>query len=166
MSLNCPYCDGKLKSGQARVHGTLGGFLIYGISHQNLYFKDESGKEIKILASGKSTPSMRCDQCGIVTLNLDHSDQFEKENLIELLTLCSSRELRASIQESNPELDVNLEIIKNWKKNYLPKDTDFRKLFTIDELSLLENFDKLTVDKNWIEIENLSEEIIEKLNKE
>lgn len=59
---------------------------------------------------------MRCDQCGIVTLNLDYSELYEREKLIELLTLCSLKELRDSIQGSNPEIDINSEIVINWKE--------------------------------------------------
>ena len=165
MSLKCPYCNTSLKSGQARIHGTVGGFLVYGFSHQNLYFMSDSGKEIKILGSGKSTPAMRCENCGVVTLNLDYSDQQEKDNLIELLTLFSSKELRDSIQESNPDIDINTGIVKNWKENYLPNEADFKKYFTNDELILLENFDKLIDDKNWEEIENLSAQLIENFDK-
>jgi len=51
---------------------------------------------------------MRCENCGVVTLNLDYSEQYEKDNLIEILTLCSSKELRDNIQESNPDIDINL----------------------------------------------------------
>lgn len=59
---------------------------------------------------------MRCDQCGIVTLNIDYSELYEREKLIELFTLCSSKEIRDSIQGSNPEIDINSEIVINWKE--------------------------------------------------
>ena len=88
MSLKCPYCDSDLKSGQATIHGTVVGFLVFGFSHQNLYFKTDTGEEIKILGSNKSTPAMRCENCGIVTLNLDYTDQNDGDKLIDILTLC------------------------------------------------------------------------------
>ena len=162
--LKCPYCDGNLKSGQARIHGTVAGLFLIGLSYQNLYFKPESEKEIKILGSNNSTPSMRCEKCGVVILNLDFPEQCERDVLIELLTLCSSKELRESIQESNPDVNINNEIIKTWKDNYSPHDNEFKESFTNDELCMLEDFDKLINANNWEVIETLSEKIIEKLN--
>lgn len=161
MSLKCPYCDSDLKSGQATIHGTVVGFLVFGFSHQNLYFKTDTGEEIKILGSGKSTPAMRCENCGIVTLNLDYPDQNDGDKLIDILTLCSSKELRDDLQKSNPDIDINSEIIKNWKENYLPDDPDFKNQFKNDELMLLERFDKLIKDNNWPEIEILAGVIID-----
>ncbi len=164
MILKCPYCDGNLKSGQASIHGTVGGLFLIGLSYQNLYFKPESGKEINVLGSNSSTPSMRCEKCGVVILNLNFPEQYERDVMIDLLTLCSSKELRESIQESNPEVNINNEISKAWKDNYLPRENEFKESFTNDELGLLENFDKLINDNNWEVIETLSEKIIEKLN--
>lgn len=134
---------------------------MFGFSHQNLYFKTDSGQEIKILGSGKSTPAMSCENCGIVTLHLEYSDQNEKDNLIDILTLCSSEELRDDLQKSNPDIDINSEIIKNWKENYLSDNHDFKNQFKNDELILLERFDILIKDKNWREIEILSGQIID-----
>lgn len=86
----------------------------------------------------KSTPAMSCENCGIVTLHLEYSDQNEKDNLIDILTLCSSEELRDDLQKSNPDIDINSEIIKNWEENYLPDNHYFKDQFKNDELILLE----------------------------
>ena len=73
--------------------------------------------------------AMRCENCGIVSLNLDYPDQNDGDKLIDILTLCSSKELRDDLQKSNPDIDINSEIIKNWKENYLPDDPDFKNQF-------------------------------------
>ena len=69
--------------------------------------------------------------------------------------------MRDDLQKSNPDIDINSEIIKNWKENYLPDDPDFKNQFKNDELMLLERFDKLIKDNNWPEIEILAGEIID-----
>ncbi|MCT4644600.1 MAG: PF20097 family protein [Carboxylicivirga sp.] len=81
MSLECPYCKGKLETGQA-IHGTVGGFLLFGLSYQNLYFKPESEKEIKILGSNGSTSALRCEDCGIVILHKEIVQQNYRDTLI------------------------------------------------------------------------------------
>ena len=81
--------------------------------------------------------------------------------MIDILTLCSSEELRDDLQKSNPDIDINSEIIKNWKENYLSDNHDFKNQFKNDELILLERFDILIKDKNWREIEILSGQIID-----
>ena len=69
--------------------------------------------------------------------------------------------MRDDLQKSNPDIDINSEIIKNWKENYLPDNPDFKNQFKNDELMLLERFDKLIKDNNWPEIEILAGEIID-----
>lgn len=69
MTTKCPYCNGTIKNGVANIHGTMTGFLFVGFSYQNLYFKPESGQEMKVLGSRESTPAMRCQDCGVVILN-------------------------------------------------------------------------------------------------
>ena len=75
MTLKCPYCNGTLKSGEAKIHGTMTGFLFVGFSHQNLYFKSELGEEIEVLGSNECTPAMRCEECGVVVLNMNVTKQ-------------------------------------------------------------------------------------------
>lgn len=137
MSLKCPYCNGILKSGEATIHGTVTGFLYVGFSHQNLYFKSESGEEIEILGSREYTPAMRCEECGVVTLNMNIPKQNIRDVIIELLTLCSFEELHHSIE--NPKRVI----IEKWKEHYLPYDNNLKSSFTIHEQSLLSEFDRL-----------------------
>lgn len=159
MTLKCPYCDGTLISGEARIHGTITGFLLVGLSHQNLYFKSELGEETEVLGSGESTPAMKCNKCGVVTLNINCPKQNKRDNIVELLMLSSFEELRKSIENSKSV------IIAKWKENYLPQDSDFENYFTTEELVLLDDFDKLIDKENWLEIETLAQNIVEKLEK-
>ena len=165
MKTKCPYCDGTLESGEAKIHGTMVGFLLVGLSYQNLYFKSESGNETSILASHESTPAMKCNTCGVVTLNLNSPTVIIRDTMIELLTLCCYKELRDNVQKSNPEMDVESEIVSKWKEIFLPQDNDFKNFFSIEEIKLLEKFDKVIDEQNWGKIESLSGEIIEKLNR-
>ncbi len=159
-----PYCDGLLESGEAKIHGTMVGFLLVGLSYQNLYFKSESGKETAILASHESTPAMKCNTCGVVTLNLNSPTEIMRDTLIELLTLCCFKELRDNVQKTNPEINVESEIVAKWREIYLPDNDYFKMLFTSEELSLLKQFNQAIDQQNCYKIESLSGEIIEKLN--
>ena len=157
MTLNCPYCDGTLESGEAKNHGTVTGFLLFGFSHQNLYFKTESGVESEILGSGMSTPAMKCDKCGVVILNINFPKQNKRDIITELLTLCSFNELRDNIEDSKSVISTK------WRENYLPENNDFKNYFSIYELSLLADFDILMKEGNWDKIEMQSEKINKKL---
>lgn len=149
MSLECPYCKEKLKNGYVSIHGTLGGFLLFGLSHQNLYFKTESEKEIKILNSNVTTPSMRCENCGVVILNKQIVQQSKKEILIEIFTISSSKELQESIKESNPGINIYDRIEITWKEFYFPENNEFMKVFTEKELKILSEFNSLIASKDW-----------------
>lgn len=159
MTLKCPYCNGILESGEAKIHGTLTGFLFVGFSYQNLYFKPESGEEIEVLGSRESTPAMRCEECGVVTLKMNIPKQNKRDVIIELLTLCSFEELRNNID------DPKRVIIEKWKESYLPQDNDLKSAFTMDEQGLLADFDALIDKGNWSRIESLAQEIVETLEK-
>lgn len=158
MVLKCHYCDGTLESGEARIHGTITGFLLFGFSHQNLYFKTESGEESEVLGSGMSTPAMKCDKCGVFILNKNLPNQNRREIITELLTLCSFKELRDNIEDSGSIITAK------WKENYLPENNDFKNYFSINELSLLADFDILINEGNWDKIEMQSEKINKKLD--
>ena len=160
MKLECPYCKGKLKTGQANIHGTVGGFLLFGLSYQNLYFKPESEKEIKVLGSNGSTPALRCDNCGIVVLNKEIVEQNDRDTLIELLTLCSSIELQESIRESNPEIDIHEEIYKEWNNFYSPQKNEFRAFFTDEELKSMSELEVLIVARDWKRIYVVADEML------
>lgn len=151
MNLDCPNCDGKLKNGEVKIHGTIGGFFFFGLSYQNLYFKSESEKEIKILGSFGAAPSLRCESCGIVILNKEIIPEEKKNRdiLTELLTLCSSEELRESIMESNPEIDIYEQVFKEWNDFYNPQKDVFINSFTEKELDALLEIDDLIKRKAW-----------------
>ncbi|GGW21945.1 hypothetical protein GCM10007383_00980 [Arenibacter certesii] len=73
--------------------GNLVDLCYFGLSHQNLYFKSDSGKEIKILLSTVSVPALRCENCGVVILNKAIVSQSPQEILNEILTVSASKEL-------------------------------------------------------------------------
>jgi len=165
MSLKCPYCNGKLINGQVNIHGTVGGFLLYGLSYENLYFKSESEKEIKILGSNNSTPSLRCEDCEIVILNKEIIKQIDKDRdiLIELLTLCSSNELQESIKESNPEINIHQEIYNQWIEFYSSEKKELFESFTESDLRLLSEIDILISAKNWREADIVANKILKSI---
>ena len=160
MSLNCPYCNHKLTSGQANIHGTFGGFLFYGLSYENLYFKSESNEEVKILASNKSTPAMRCENCEIVILNKEYIERNDRHYLIEILTLCSSKELQDSFKESNPEVNIQEEIVKSWNEFYAPQKNKFAESFSADELKIISVINDLITAGRWEEVEVESNKVL------
>lgn len=67
----CPDCGGPLEKGLATVHGTLLGFLAFGLSHQHLWFqpadRPRSAEQV-VLASGSFAPASRCGNCGLVAI--------------------------------------------------------------------------------------------------
>ncbi len=67
--MNCPRCDNKLAEGTATVQGTFIGFLLFGLSHQHLWFNDRGGEKRKIVASNETVTAFRCKGCGLVVLN-------------------------------------------------------------------------------------------------
>ncbi|WP_289056275.1 PF20097 family protein [Carboxylicivirga marina] len=160
MNLECPYCKGKLKTGQVNIHGTLGGFLVFGLSYQNLYFKTESEKEIKILGSNDVTPALRCGSCGIVVLNKEIIEQNDRDTLIELLTLCSSKELQESIIKLNPGIDIHEQIYQGWNRFYSPQKNEFTAFFTEEELKSMSELEVLIAAKDWKRIDVVADEIL------
>jgi vacuolar-type H+-ATPase subunit F/Vma7 len=167
MSLKCPYCNGKLKNGQVSIHGTVGGFLLFGLSYENLYFKSESESEIKVLSSNNTTPSLRCEDCGIVILNKEMIEQIDidRDILIELLTLCSSTELQESIKESNPEIHIHQEIYNEWLVFYSSDKKELIESLSGEELSMLSEIDRLISAKKWAEVEIVANKILKSMIK-
>ena len=74
MSMNCPNCRVEMIAGDARIKGTLVGFLVIGLSYQHLFFKsrkksvDEKPVRKKVLRSGRSTTAHHCEKCGLTAL--------------------------------------------------------------------------------------------------
>jgi hypothetical protein len=57
-----------MASGNVQVHGTALGFLLFGWSHQHLWwYADDSRREI-LIKSGGGTLAFRCRDCGSVVL--------------------------------------------------------------------------------------------------
>lgn len=67
-----------MEGGVATVEGTLGGFLIAGMSCQHLYFK--GGKNKKVIPSNETVSAFRCHACGITVVEDEThlSQAFEK----------------------------------------------------------------------------------------
>jgi hypothetical protein len=153
MKTECPYCGEVMKKGQAKIHGNTLGFLIVGISYQNLYFRAENEGEIRILESGCSVYSMRCESCGIVILNKpdlikaeDLSDSefssLTRTDIVEIITLWSSRELQTENQKTNPDINLIEAMFIQWKDLFAFDSEDFRNSFSKHEIDLLIKFDK------------------------
>lgn len=153
MELNCPICGSIMKKGLAEIHGTTLGFLLVGFSYENLYFRAENEDEIRILESGCSTQSLRCENCEIVILNKDNLNKTEKinesdfskltrTNIFGLITLWSSRELQVENQKNNPEINVIEEMVIQWKDSFAIESEDFRSSFGKRELDLLNQFNE------------------------
>ena len=50
-----PISPREVNKWRGKNYGTVGGFLLYGLSRENLYFQAEGAKEIKILGSNAIT---------------------------------------------------------------------------------------------------------------
>lgn len=151
MNLTCPYCGEQLIEGSAEIQGTVWGFLLVGLSYQNLYFKRQGEKKIKILGSGCATSALRCENCDVVILNKDGSDdairidddtfaKINRDNIIGLLILWASKESQLKYQKNAPTAQVSNELFSQWEDFYLRESEDFRTLFSDEELIILEEF--------------------------
>ena len=67
--MNCPRCNSKMAEGTATVQGTFFGFLLFGLSHQHLWFIDRKGEKRKVVMSNETVRAFRCKDCGLVVLN-------------------------------------------------------------------------------------------------
>ena len=141
-----------MKSGSAEIHGTVMGFLLMGASYENLYFKPDGEKEIKILDSRSSTSASWCENCEVLFLNNgniasedieNESDfsQITRENIFGLLGLFASNEQQAEYLKNYPDLNLADEMFIQWNDCYKPELDDFSSSFNEMELSLLSKFD-------------------------
>ena len=141
-----------MKSGLAEIHGTTLGFLVAGFSYENLYFKTSDEKEIRILESGGSTPSLRCPNCEILILNKADSDQIIKigdsefaeltrDSIFSLINLWASKDQQLDFHRKSPELNISEELFYQWKDSYTTDSEDFKDSFQVKELNLLALFD-------------------------
>jgi hypothetical protein len=56
-----------MELGSAVVEGSVGGFFIFGFSHQNLEFKGENGRKV-VLPSNSKTQGYRCEPCRLTLI--------------------------------------------------------------------------------------------------
>ncbi len=57
-------------AGEAFVRGTFWGFLIFGLSHQNLWFRrHDTQKNDVVIDSGDTRAGHVCARCGAVAIN-------------------------------------------------------------------------------------------------
>ncbi len=171
MKLRCPYCGKSLLKGRAEIHGTTLGFFLVGFSYQNLYFKSQRDKEIKVLNSGSSTPALRCENCEVIILNKDASDtalqiddeafkKLTRRNLIYLIGLWSSREQQDEFQMNNQDINIVSEMFYQWEDNYKPDLEDFVNSFSEEELQLFSEFNsmiKIIINPDIRDIPNYNE---------
>ena len=66
--LNCPQCNNDMEEGSATVQGTVIGFLLFGLSHQHLWFRNQDGEKRKIVASNEVVSAFQCCDCGLIVL--------------------------------------------------------------------------------------------------
>ena len=65
--MKCPKCNAPMELGSAVVEGSVGGFFIFGFSHQNLEFKGKNGVKI-VLPSNSKTQAYRCETCRLTLI--------------------------------------------------------------------------------------------------
>ena len=70
----CPNCGGELQRGRLVIRGTLGGFVLFGFSHQHLWWTDVDGtpaSKERVIDSGNYRWARRCIACKTVVLPPD-----------------------------------------------------------------------------------------------
>lgn len=65
--MNCPLCNAKMANGYASLHGTLRGFLLFGLSREHLWFQNGEKEEL-VLKSKAGSDAFRCNECGTLVL--------------------------------------------------------------------------------------------------
>jgi hypothetical protein len=67
-NFKCPICNNLMTAGKASIHGTICGFIVFGFSHQHLWFEPSDGgfKEKMVLDSNGSTISAYCEKCKLL----------------------------------------------------------------------------------------------------
>jgi hypothetical protein len=68
--IRCPKCDNIMVGGKSKIHGTIGGFFVFGLSHQHLWFEPSDGsyKEKIVLEPNRYTKSSFCNKCKIMVI--------------------------------------------------------------------------------------------------
>jgi hypothetical protein len=67
--MKCP-CSGEMQSGKLAVHGTVLGFLAFGLSRQHCWWQPggDYWQGVELVHSGGSREAHRCEKCRIVIL--------------------------------------------------------------------------------------------------
>ncbi|MFK5924851.1 MAG: PF20097 family protein [Verrucomicrobiota bacterium] len=66
--MKCPRCKNDMAKGEAAVHGTLGGFMLFGLSHQHLWFF-KGHKDELVLPSNQEAAAYRCADCKLTVID-------------------------------------------------------------------------------------------------
>lgn len=73
--MKCPRCQTNMAKGEAAVRGTLGGFMLVGLSHQHLWFSKGHRDEL-VLPSDQDADAYRCADCKLTVIDGEsHQDQ-------------------------------------------------------------------------------------------
>lgn len=64
----CPICGKDMEAGKVTLHGTLLGYLLFGLSYQHCWFKPAQGnpKGNVIVPWLSNRVACRCESCGFV----------------------------------------------------------------------------------------------------
>ena len=81
--MNCSNCNKSMVHGVAEVHGTALGFLVFGWSRQQLWFKAAHRKNIEVLHSGGSSAAWRCDACDITAICKNEEPELNFGQIVE-----------------------------------------------------------------------------------
>ncbi len=69
--MNCPKCGEEMTRGDAVIHGTLTGFMIFGRSHQPMFFRPKGGSEKQVLQPQIKYDSFFCGACRVILISTD-----------------------------------------------------------------------------------------------
>lgn len=65
----CPECSTVMEDGTCYTQSTLTGFLAFGWSYKNLFFKARHGKPKVIVHNGEQKSSFHCQSCGLTLIH-------------------------------------------------------------------------------------------------
>ncbi len=71
--MECGNCGAEMDDGRAEVHGTTGGFMIFGWSYQHLFWYSadrDTRRRQRLIGSGRSRKAWACYDCGLLTISV------------------------------------------------------------------------------------------------
>ena len=74
-----------MEKGRAEVHGTVGGFLVFGFSLQDLYWYDEARTKKSrrgLINSGDARIAFACKACGFVTIDMNADSASQRRRRV------------------------------------------------------------------------------------